>query len=138
MSPRLLCAIAIPLFAAAAVAGPFMPPPKTPAGNTVDVIHGTKVADPYRWLENWSDPKVQAWSDAENTRTRFYLDHLPNRAAVHDRLSALIKATSPSYTGFAARGERVFASYTDPKFQQPILVVLDAAADPKSLSLIHI
>jgi len=127
------CALAASfLFATGALAGPFMPPPKTPAGNTVDVIHGTKVADPYRWLENGNDPKVQAWSDAENTRTRFYLDQLPNRAAVHDRLSALIKATSPSYAGFAARGPHVFALYTDPKFQQPMLVVLDATADPRS------
>ncbi len=134
MSSRLsrLCAIAVPLFAAAAVAGPFLPPPNTPAGNTVDVIHGVKVADPYRWLENANDPKVEAWSDAENARTRFYLDHLPNRAAVQGELSRLIKATSPSFTGFAARGNRVFASYTDPKFQQPMLVVLDANADPKS------
>jgi prolyl oligopeptidase len=134
MSVRLsqVCALVLPLLATAAIAGPFLPPPKTPAGNNVDVIQGTRVADPYRWLETASDPKVEAWSDAENTRTRFYLDHLPDRAAVHDRLSALIKASSPSYTGFAARGDRVFATYTDPKFQQPMLVVLDAAADPKS------
>ena len=127
-----LCAFAIPLFAAAAVAGPLVPPPKTPAGNTVDVVQGVKVADPYRWLENASDPKVETWSDAQNARTRSYLDHLSDRTAVQGRLSALIKATSPSYSSFEARGPHVFALYNDPKFQQPMLVTLDAAADPAS------
>src|SRR5262249_44546073 len=80
----------------------------------------------------WSDPKVQAWSDAQNARTRGYLDGLPSRGAVKDKLTELIKATSPSYSLIRARGNRVFAIYFDPKFQQPMLVTMNAGADPKS------
>ena len=61
-----------------------LPPPPTQAGPVVDTIQGTRVADPYRWLENWNDPKVQAWSDAQNVRTRAYLDALPDRARGQD------------------------------------------------------
>jgi prolyl oligopeptidase len=102
------------------------------ADKTVDVIQGVSVADPYRWLEDWNDPKVQAWSDAQNTRTRAYLDPLPGRDAVKAQLTKFIKATSPSFYALAARGSRVFAMYNDPAKQQPMLVTLNASADPKS------
>ncbi|MEJ1970229.1 MAG: prolyl oligopeptidase family serine peptidase [Rhizomicrobium sp.] len=116
----------------AAAAATIAPPPPTPAGTDVETIQGTSVADPYRWLEDWNDPKVKAWSDAQNARTRAYLDALPYRGAVAARLAALIKASSPSYYQLIARGPRIFALYADPKFQQPMLVTLDAAADPAS------
>jgi prolyl oligopeptidase len=118
-------------FAASAIAA-VPPPPVTPAGNTVDIIHGTKVSDPYRWLENAADPKVQAWSDAQNVRTRAYLDALPSRAAAKAQLLKLVSATSPSYSGLTARGKLVFAYYSDPAKQQPMIVTLDAKADPAS------
>jgi prolyl oligopeptidase len=132
---RLACATAIVLTAAGTFAA-IMPAPATPPGNTVDVIQGEKVADPYRWLENWSDPKVVAWSDAQNARTRSLLDPLPYRGAVKDRLTKLIKATSPSYSSLSARGTRVFALYNDPAKQQPMLVTMNASADPRTRAVL--
>ncbi len=120
------------LFAATAFASPFQKPPATPAVRVVDVIQGAKVADPYRWLENAGDPKVQAWSDAQNARTRSYLDAIPEREPIKAELTRLISTTSPAYSDLMARGDVVFAFYTDPTKQQPMLVVLDATADPKS------
>ena len=108
------------------------PPPVWPAGNTVDTIQGVKVADPYRALEDPNDPKVQAWSDAQNARTRAYLDALPGRAAVAAKIGRLIKGSSPFYGSLQARGPHVFAIYSDPAKQQPSLVVMDAGADPRS------
>jgi prolyl oligopeptidase len=108
------------------------PPPPTPAGDAVNVVQGVKVADPYRWLENGADPKVVGWSDAQNVRTRAYLDALPGRGKVMSELTGLIKAGSPSYSELMARGAHVFASYSDPRFQQPMLVTLGASADPAS------
>jgi len=128
--------LALALCATAALATTIPPPPATPAGDTIDVIQGTKVADPYRWLENRDDPKVEAWSDAENARTRAYLDALPGRAAVKDKLTKLITATSPSYAQLKARGDVVFALYNDPAKQQPALVVLNAQADPASRRIV--
>ncbi len=132
MSLRVFSTLALTLAAGAALAATVPLPPATPTGSTVDVIQGVKIADPYRWLENWNDPKVQAWSDAQNARTRAYLDSLPDRAPIKEQLTQLIKATSPSYAELKARGARVFAIYNDPKFQQPMLVTMNASADPKS------
>lgn len=106
--------------------------PVFPPGTVSDVIQGVRIADPYRALENADDPKVKAWSRAQNARARAYLDALPGRAAVGDKLSRLIKASSPAFSGLQARGTRVFALYADPAKQQPALVVLDAKADPST------
>ncbi|MFC4294293.1 prolyl oligopeptidase family protein [Novosphingobium tardum] len=131
----LLAALLLTAGTAAVAATPasrLMPAPVFPAGNTVDTIQGVKVADPYRALENGDDPKVEAWSDAQNDRTRAYLDNLPGRQAVVARLTSLIKASSPAYYGLQAHGPRVFATYSDPAHQQPMLVTMNAAADPAS------
>jgi prolyl oligopeptidase len=125
-------AFAAGLSVTAAAAATLAPPPAAPAGDAVDTIQGVKIADPYRWLENAADPKVGAWSDAQNDRTRGYLDALPDRGAVKARLTKLIREASPSYAGLAARGNLVFAYYTDPAKQQPMLVTMNAAADPAS------
>ena len=52
-------------------------PVPTPRDDIVEVIHGTKVADPYRWLEDVDDPKVKAWMDAQDEVTRKYLASRP-------------------------------------------------------------
>jgi prolyl oligopeptidase len=125
-----LVALTLP---AAAVAAPAIPPaPVFPPGSTTDVIQGVTVADPYRALENADDPAVQAWSDAENDRTRAYLDNLPGRAAVAAKMKRLISAASPAFSDLQARPAGVFAIYNDPAKQQPSLVRMNAAADPSS------
>ncbi|HEY2070178.1 MAG TPA: hypothetical protein VGG48_11540 [Rhizomicrobium sp.] len=123
---------ALAVAATAAFAATMPPPPATPSGADFDTVQGAKIPNPYHWLEDGKDPKVEAWSDAQNARVRTYLDAQPIRAAIKDKLTALIKAASPSYFELTARGSRVFSLYTDPKFQQPMLVTLDANADPAS------
>jgi len=108
------------------------PAPPFPVGSTVDVIQGQRIADPYRALENAADPKVQAWSDAQNVRTRAYLDALPGRAAVSAKLARMFKARSPAFGALEHAGNRIFAAYTDPAVQQTMLVTLNAAGDPAS------
>ena len=129
--PRLL-GIAFCLVATSALAATIPPPPAAQRDGIVDTIQGVKIADPYRWLENWNDPKVKAWSDAQNARTRTYLDALPTEALLKVELTRLIKATSPSYYQLSARGNALFAFYSDPAKQQPVLVALNAQADPAS------
>lgn len=133
---RRLSALALCCAAGAALAATIPSPPATPAGNAVDVIQGARVADPYRWLEDPADPKVQAWSDAQNARTRSYLDALPDAEAIKSRLTTLITATSPAYSELEARGDVVFAMYSDPAKQQPMLVTLDAKANPDSRRIV--
>ena len=125
-------ALTLAMTASAAAAAQLPPPPVFPKGNTVDVIQGAKVADPYRGLEDADDPKVKAWSDAENLRTRAYLDALPGRDAVAAKISRMIKSASPKAYTLQARAAGVFALYQDPAKQQPWLILMNGAADPAS------
>lgn len=94
--------------------------------------HGTKVEDDYQWLEDDDNAEVKAWSDAENKRTRAYLDSLPDHEAIAQQLKDWYAKTSPSYSGIEARPGVLFAMKFQPPKQQPMLVRLASADDLKS------
>ena len=63
--------------------------PKTKKINTVDTYFGTKVEDPYRWLEDDRSAETEAWVKAENKVTFDYLNKNPFRDVIKDRLTQL-------------------------------------------------
>jgi len=122
------------IFGAALAADPGAP--KSDQHAVTDVYHQVTVSDPYRWLENAADPKVRAWSAAQDARTRKYLDELPQRAPIFKQLMSQISATSSSYHGLRAVGSAVFAYYSQPPKQQPMIAVLTNAANPSLARII--
>ncbi len=88
------------------------------------------VKDPYRWLEKQGDPEVRKWSLAQDRRTRQYFDTLPFRQQLFERLMAQISATSSSYYDLYAVGDNLFAMYSQPPKQQPMIALLSHTADP--------
>jgi prolyl oligopeptidase len=111
-------------------------PPETPRRAVTDEYQGVKVNDDYRWLENWDDAAVKQWSAAQNARTREYLDHLPSRPAIQQRLKQLIVTSSGSYYGLQFRAGMLFARRFQPTQQQPTLVMMRSADDPGSAKVI--
>lgn len=106
-------------------------PPATPKRPVTEVHHGVAVVDDYRWLEDGADPEVRAWSDAQNARTRAWLDALPGVDAIRARLTEIMASPSVSYRGLRAAGGTLFALKDEPPRQQPLLVAMDAATcDP--------
>ena len=63
--------------------------PKAAKDGTVDTYFGTKVADPYRWLENDTSAQTAAWVEAENKVTNAYLAKIPFRQKLLKRLTEL-------------------------------------------------
>ncbi|MCW3463854.1 prolyl oligopeptidase family serine peptidase [Chitinophaga nivalis] len=63
--------------------------PETRKVDTVDDYHGTKIADPYRWLEDDNSEATGAWVKAENKVTQDYLAKIPFRDEVKKRLEEL-------------------------------------------------
>lgn len=63
--------------------------PETRKMDTVDDYFGTKVADPYRWLEDDNSEETKAWVTAQNKVTFGYLDQIPERAKLRERLTEL-------------------------------------------------
>lgn len=63
--------------------------PTTFRGNVTDTYFGTSVADPYRWLEDDRSAETEAWVKAQNEVTFAYLNEIPVRAKIKDRLTEL-------------------------------------------------
>ncbi|MCB1024425.1 MAG: S9 family peptidase [Acidobacteria bacterium] len=76
--------------------------PKTPKSGQTDDYFGTKVADPYRWLEDNESAEVAKWVEEENKVTSAYLERIPYRKALTERLTTLFnypKIGAPSRRG---------------------------------------
>src|SRR5229473_772397 len=112
------------------------PLPATPKKPVVDEYHGIKVTDDYRWLENWDDPAVRAWSDEQNQRTRAYLDGLAAREPIRKWLREVADATSVNYFAIRLSRDVFFAMKTQPPKNQPFLITLKSLDDPASEHLI--
>jgi prolyl oligopeptidase len=63
--------------------------PVTEKDSVVDDYFGTKVADPYRWLEDDNSPKTLEWVKNENQTTFGYLNQIPFRKTVRERLDSI-------------------------------------------------
>ncbi len=50
--------------------------PETPDREVIDVLHGERVSDPYRWLEDENDPEVHTWVEAQNETTKHYFESI--------------------------------------------------------------
>ena len=101
---RLICAIGIGSSSAICTAQTSMSIqyPKARKANVSDNYFGTKVADPYRWMENDTTKEVKDWVEAENKVTRDYLSKIPYRQAIHDRLTEIWnyeKYSTPMHKG---------------------------------------
>src|SRR5207253_693560 len=90
-----------------------------------DTLHGVKVADPYRWLENdvRESKEVAAWVEAQNKVTNAYLDAIPQRKKIRDHLTQLWNY--PRYGVPSKAGSRYFFSKNDGLQNQSALYVLD-------------
>ncbi|PHV05756.1 S9 family peptidase [Janthinobacterium sp. BJB412] len=98
-----------------------------------DTYHGVSVADPYRWLEDANSPDTQAWVEAQNRLTQGYLQAIPGREAIKQRLTKLW-----NYERFSVpfkEGGRYFYSRNDGLQNQAVLYTMKTLADTPRLLL---
>lgn len=98
--------------------------PPARRGDTVDVLHGQKVADPYRWMEELDAPETRAWVLAENRLTESWLAQVPERAALRERLTTLWNYERYDVPWQA--GGRYFYTRNDGLQNQSVLYVADS------------
>ncbi len=82
----MICVLLISLVAATISSALALPYPEAKKGDVVEDYHGTKVADPYRWLEDLDSPQTAAWIKAQNEVTAGYLSTLPDRRYFREQL----------------------------------------------------
>jgi prolyl oligopeptidase len=104
--------------------------PPTPRGNQVDVYHGVRVADPYRWLEAdvRTSKEVADWVTAENKLTFGYLESIPAREKILRRLTELWNYEK--YSSPRKEGGRYYYLKNDGLQNQDVLYVQDTLDGP--------
>jgi prolyl oligopeptidase len=78
------------------------PPPESRRDNVVEDIHGTSIADPYRWLEDQNSPETRAWIDEQNKYTMSFLDNVAAKEDIRARYTELLRVDDislPSQAG---------------------------------------
>lgn len=106
--------------------------PPAPKGEQVDDYHGTKVADPYRELENTDSEATKKWIEAENKLTFDYLSGIPERKKIKEKLTALWNYEK--YTVPFREGGRYFFSKNTGLQNQSVLYSASALpGEPKAL-----
>jgi prolyl oligopeptidase len=98
-----------------------------------DDYHGTKVADPYRWLEDANSAETKAWVDAENKVTQSWLAQIPQREAIRQRLTQLWNYER--YSVPYKEGGRYFFSRNDGLQNQSPLYTMKSLSDTPRLLL---
>jgi prolyl oligopeptidase len=113
--------------------------PETKKVDQVDDYFGTKVADPYRWLEDDNAEDTKAWVEAQNKVTFGYLDTIPYRPLIKTRLTEIFNY--PRYSSPFRVGEYYFFAKNDGLQNQSVYYVqkgLDGTPevfiDPNALS----
>lgn len=117
----------------------FLDYPKTATVDQVDLYHGVEIRDPYRWLEDPESPQTRSWIESQNRLTEHYLESIPLRRQIEERLKELWNFEK--YDVPVQRGGRYFFRLNDGLQNQPVLYVLDrlegeprAVLDPNRLS----
>ncbi|MHA1921492.1 MAG: prolyl oligopeptidase family serine peptidase [Candidatus Heimdallarchaeota archaeon] len=111
--------------------------PETIREEIIDEIHGVKVEDPYRWLENLEDEEVQQWLDNQHDYMEKIMESIPNRKASLDRIKELLslgditlptqKAGMVFFSKRKTESQYVFYVQKSPKKKPEVLI------DPNTL-----
>ena len=108
-------------------------------GNTVDDYFGTKVKDPYRWMEDDKSAETKDWVTAENKITFGYLNQIPYRAKFQSAIEKVFNY--PKYSAPARKGEWYYFYKNDGLQNQSVLYrqkgldgKVEEVIDPNKLS----
>jgi prolyl oligopeptidase len=81
-------------------------PPHSPAEPVTEILHGTSVTDPYRWLEDQESSRTRAWIAAQTRFARASLDAIPVRDRIRERVRELLDVET--YDSIQRVGNRYF------------------------------
>lgn len=81
-------------------------PPYSPIEAVNEILHGVSVADPYRWLEDQHSVQTRAWLKAQTKYARAYLDAIPGRERIQERIRELLDVET--YDSIQKVGQRYF------------------------------
>jgi prolyl oligopeptidase len=113
-------------------------PPKTRAEVVTDTVHGVKIEDPFRWLEDQDSPATRKWLEEQTAYMRKVLDQAPGKDRISKRLTELLRIDTMSPV--ANHGGRLFYWKRKAEQNQPVLFMRQGSApeqvliDPNTMS----
>src|SRR5437588_7856798 len=102
--------------------------PEAPRVDVVDELFGHRIADPYRWLEDAKGDQTEAWSRAQDELVRPFLDGLPGRDRLRQRLRQLLPGM---VSAPVVRGDRQFFLRRQPDEDHAVLWVREGDDDER-------
>jgi prolyl oligopeptidase len=108
------------------------PPPRAREAPVEDEYFGTRVVDPYRWMETPGSSELRQWLEAQARQTRAVLDRIAARKTLLARIHALNESTSDVYNVVQA-GQRYFYFLADPKRPVAQIMRRDSVDGPARL-----
>lgn len=117
-------------------------PPKTMRRVVADTLHGVRIEDPYRWLEDQDSPETRRWIDEQNEYTQSIIGTLPGRERVRKELESLMRTEDISIP--RARNGRYFFERRMPEQDLDVIYMKEGLdgedrilVDPHGLSPDH-
>jgi prolyl oligopeptidase len=107
------------------------PPPFTPIDAVTEVLHGVPVTDLYRWLEDQDSPRTREWLNAQHLYARSYLDSIPGRDRIRDRIRELLDVET--YDSIQKIGRRYFFRKREQGQEQFSIYLRESADGPDQL-----
>jgi prolyl oligopeptidase len=107
--------------------------PQPRKGDVVDDYFGTKIADPYRWMEELNSAEVKQWVDAENAITAKYFESLPVRDALKKRITDLYNYPRVNIPYF--EGRRWFYSRNTGLQRQNVIFTRETLTGPETVAI---
>ena len=99
--------------------------PCSMADPVTEIFHGVSVTDPYRWLEDQDSPRTRAWIEEQTHYARSYLDNLPGRGRIRERIRELLAVET--YDSLQIAGGRYFFRKRLADQEQPCIYMREGA-----------
>jgi len=100
-------------------------PPHSTAEPVTEIFHGVSVTDPYRWLEDQNSSRTRAWIEEQTRYARSYLDALPGRERIRERIREFLAVET--YDSLQIAGGRYFFRKRLPAQEQPCIYMREGA-----------
>src|SRR5216684_4072238 len=97
-------------------------PPHTHAEPVTETLHGVEITDPYRWLEDQNSPRTRAWIEEQTAYARAYLDAIPGREQIRERVRELMAFKEVISEPWSV-GDRYFFLKRREDREQPVIVM---------------
>lgn len=100
-------------------------PPFSAVEPVTDILHGVGITDPYRWLEDQDSPRTRVWIDEQTRYARSYLDGIPGRQRIRERIREFLAVETYDFLQRAAN--RYFFRKRLPNQEQPCIYMREGA-----------